>query len=82
MKASINIATYPGREDALVKMLESVRGQFDEVRVYVNQYDDFELDNYEIIKAGATRVEWGEDLTDNGKFYFIKDLYKNEYYFT
>ena len=76
MLRTANIATFPSREHVLIKMLNSIRGQFDKVRIYYNNvYDrpNFLPDWVEVVCGGDT------DLTDNGKFYFIKD---NEYYFT
>lgn len=61
MKITANIATHPPRKAALDKMLKSIEGQFDEIRIYDNGI----LPN----------------LTDNGKFYFLKDA-EREIYFT
>ena len=96
MKCSINIATYPSREECLSKMLKSVRNQFDIVRVYVNQFEDYELHLDDIIELGATDVFFGVDYTDNGKFFGLASMdfdkasfdipptfpSEHEYYFT
>jgi hypothetical protein len=57
-------------------MLDSIKGQFDKTRVYFNNISkrpDFIPDWVEVVCGGK------QDLTDNGKFFFIKD---DEYYFT
>jgi len=82
MKTSINIATFPSREECIIKMLNSVKGRFDHVRVYVNKREQFRLSDDQLKEAGATSISKGKDLTDNGKFYFLDTLKEDEYYFT
>jgi hypothetical protein len=74
MKTTANIATYPKRFPLLLNMLESIRGQFDEVRIYLNEYKEVP----EELKEYTTHI--GKNLTDNGKFFWSTN--KNEYYFT
>ena len=75
MKTTANIATYPARFPTLLKMLKSIEGQFDEVRIYLNEYKKIpdELKSY--------TCKLGENLTDNGKFWWA-DKVGHEYYFT
>jgi hypothetical protein len=75
MKKTANIATMPSRVNELKKTLESIRGQFDEVRIYLNEFDKVPtfLNEY----TTAT----GDNLTDNGKFYFLQEA-GDEYYFS
>lgn len=74
MRVTANIATQPHRFWNLLTTLESIRGQFDEVRIYLNGYDSVpdELIEY------TTYI--GKDLTDNGKMFWSGN--PNEYYFT
>lgn len=73
-KTTANIATQPSRFKSLLCTLESIEGQFDEIRIYLNCYTEVpeELTKY------TTHI--GKDLTDNGKFFWSGN--KNEYYFT
>lgn len=75
MKLTANLATRPKRYNELRKMLRSIDGQFDEVRIYLNETNEVPkwLDNYTVVT--------GDNLTDNGKLYFLQ-FAKNEYYFT
>jgi GR25 family glycosyltransferase involved in LPS biosynthesis len=74
LKVTANIATQPSRWSFLLKMLESIDGQFDEIRIYLNnfKYVPSELRKY------TTHI--GDDLTDNGKFFWSNN--DDEYYFT
>lgn len=76
MKATANIATYPLRLDSLCNTLDSIEGQFDEVRVVLNEYT--EVPN-KLLKYDAEFIIPKRDLKDNGKFY---SLQRDEYYFT
>ncbi len=60
-KVTANIATQPHRFERLLSMLNSIDGQFDEIRLYLNNfsYVPDELKKY------TTYI--GDDLTDNGK---------------
>lgn len=74
LKVTANIATQPHRFQKLLKMLKSIEGQFDEIRIYLNNFSSVppELKDY------TTHI--GKDLTDNGKFFWSHN--SNEYYFT
>ncbi len=74
LKITANIATQPSRFESLLSTLQSIDGQFDEIRIYLNNYKSVppELEKY------TTYI--GTDLTDNGKFFWSSN--KNEYYFT
>ena len=73
-KVTANIATQPKRFESLLETLESIDGQFDEIRLYLNNfsYVPDELKKY------TTYI--GDDLTDNGKFFWSNN--EDEYYFT
>jgi hypothetical protein len=75
MLTSINIATYPARFESLLKTLDTLKGQSDIIRIYLNEYTDVpkELSQYYCVL--------GENLTDNGKFFWL-DKVDKEYYFT
>jgi len=81
MKRTANIATFPPRRVQLLKMLESIKGQFDEVRVYFNNVSDRPKWIPEWVDVYCGEDNNG-DLTDNGKFYFLEEGLKDEYYFT
>jgi len=76
MKRTINIATMPERVNHLRLTLESLEGQFDEIRIYLNGFKTVPtwLQKYTIAQ--------GDDLTDNGKFYFLQFVEEPEYYFS
>lgn len=64
MFVTANMATYSGRKTVVRKAIDSIRGQVDVVRVYVNDYTPPKYhDNVEYYS--------GKDLTDRGKFYAI-----------
>ena len=73
-RVTANIATQPYRFSSLMKTLESIRDQFDEVRICLNGFRSvpIELDGY--------TTYLGDDLTDNGKFFWSGC--ESEYYFT
>lgn len=73
MKITANIATRPQRYNELKKMLNSIKGQFDEVRIYLNETNEVPewLHEYTVVT--------GENLTDNGKFYFLQFVGKEIY---
>ena len=77
MKKTCNIATMPSRIDQLRLTLDSLRPQFDEIRIYLNEFTYVPS----FVKE-FTYFQGGENLTDNGKFYGLKDLKEDEYYFT
>lgn len=84
MKVTANIATYPPRKESLKKMLKSIEGQFDEVRVFMNGYTEKEMQEFSDAHniTGIINVK-GIDRADNGKFCSL-DLRVDEpeYYFT
>lgn len=64
MFVTANMATYSGRKGVVGKAIDSIKGQVDLVRVYVNDYKPpQDHDNVAYYS--------GEDLTDRGKFYGI-----------
>lgn len=75
MKVSINIATYPARFESLLKTLDTLKGQADIIRIYLNEYTEIpkELSQYYCVM--------GENLTDNGKFFWLNNATR-EYYFS
>jgi len=73
MTISANIATQKSRRKILPKMLDSIRGQFDVIRVYANDYEP-DLEGVE--------VRTGDDIADNGKFAFLNEAGDDEIYFT
>jgi hypothetical protein len=77
MRTTINIATMPSRIDQLGATLESLKGQADEIRLYLNGFDYVPT----FIKENTTYFK-GEDLTDNGKFFGLSFIEEDEYYFT
>lgn len=82
MKVTANIATYPPRKESLKKMLESIAGQFDEVRVWFNyQPSSLESSYYNSIGI-RVMVGFGKDLTDNGKFHALDIITEPEIYCT
>jgi len=74
MKKTANIATMPSRLDQLSETIKSLEPQFDEIRIYLNEFKEIPkwLKNYTI----AT----GDNLTDNGKFYFLQFTQKELYF--
>jgi hypothetical protein len=73
MKITVNIASQPKRLETLKETIDCLNKQTvkpDAIRVWWNGNDLPELDCY---------VENGKDLTDNGKFAFLRS---DEYYFT
>lgn len=79
MKVTANIATYPPRLNSLRNTYESIYDQFDFIRIYFNEYDQFphlEDPDKKLIRIG------GPNLTDNGKFVGLQHLTGPEYYFT
>ncbi|KQY49820.1 glycosyltransferase family A protein [Lysobacter sp. Root494] len=65
------LATYPPREEKLRAVVAALLPQVDQIQVYLNNYTavpDF------LRHSRITTVLGKEDLRDNGKFYFPKDL--------
>lgn len=73
-RVTANIATHPQRFNKLLITLKSIEGQFDEVRIYLNNFTSVpdELAGY------STYL--GPDITDNAKFVWCSE--PGEYYFT
>jgi len=79
MITSINIATQPSRVEQLKKTVASLYDQVDIIRIYLNGFKKIpKLPNPD----NKITYTQGEDLTDNGKFYFLKEQAKDEYYLT
>jgi len=78
MLTSINIATFPSRENELKVMLKSIENQFDIVRLYFNNISERPsfIPDWVDVYCGN---KCNGDLTDNGKFFFVDE---DEYYFT
>ncbi len=83
MKVTGNLATYPPRKESLKRMLKSIEGQFDEVRICFNGYYESErkiwtdCENEKHLYPGI-----GVDRADNGKFYGLNYIEEPEIYFT
>lgn len=76
MKTTANIATHKGRELTLPRMIASIYDQVDEIRVYCNDFMEFQVNDPD----GKIIVMFGiKDYTDNAKFYFLSD--RPEFYF-
>lgn len=77
MITSANIATMPSRQNILPKMIASIYGQFDIIRICANGFSPKLNDpNKKIFIVTPDR-----DLKDNGKFMFLPSS-SNEVYFT
>jgi len=74
MRTTINIATMPSRIDQLGATLESLKGQADEIRIYLNGFD------YVPTFIKKHTYFQGDDLTDNGKFYGLSIIEQDEIY--
>jgi hypothetical protein len=78
--ANYAIHDAPGRLEALRKSVESIINQVDVVRIYWNAFSPDRIPEWFVYQQNI--VNWyGEDYTDNGKF-FAMYLIENEYYFT
>lgn len=79
MKTTANVATYPPRLASIKKMIESIYPQFDEIRIYWNEYDE----PYPLHDPDEKIINHiGENLTDNGKFFSLDHITDPEYFFT
>lgn len=74
---SANIATYPARAKSLRKMLDSIHGQFDVVRICLNGYDAIpdDLKHYKCVIPET-------DMQDCAKFMWFNERGLDEVYFT
>lgn len=79
MKKTANLATYPPRLDSLRRVISSIYDQFDEIRIYFNEYEKFPIIDDADDKIINCR---GKNLTDNGKFFALDFIKDNEFYFT
>lgn len=70
----------PGRESQLAKTIESIRDQFDVVRVWCNGMEEIpgSLMGWSNVHASTGP----DNLTDNGKFDSLDSIDSPEYYFT
>ncbi len=93
MIISANIATYPPRMHSLKQMIASIYDQVDVIRICFNEMTIEDVPDYILQLAshtydgnheGKIRMIFPNDnLTDNGKFYDLDNVYGNhEYYFT
>jgi len=86
MRITANIATYKPRLDSgsLYKMLDSIYGQFDMIRIYFNDCEP-DLDKLALHIKSHQKIDilGNMNLTDNGKFFALDEIIKTpEYYFT
>lgn len=79
MKTTANISTHRSRFGHLEVMLETIFFQFDEINIYLNNC--VEAPSF-LRKYRNLNFKLGDDLTDNGKFYFLSELKEDCYYFT
>lgn len=85
MIITANIATYPARAESLKRMLKSIEGQFDEVRICYNESTQGNESIFAWNYCKDSRMMTYEpdiNLTDNGKFYALDVIKEPEYYFT
>lgn len=77
---SVNMATYPAREEGFLKVMENLLtfDFIDHIRVYLNEYPRVPP---HFSKNKRITYTTGPDLKDNGKFYWAAEK-SNEYYFT
>lgn len=80
MKTTANIATQPGRVEQLARMIWSIKDQFDQINVYLNDFG--KLGTPGCLRREKINVVHGSDIADNGKFYFLKYAKTGEFYFT
>lgn len=77
-----NIATYWSREECLKRMLVSIEGQFDKIRICLNGYQVVPqwLQSYADTHSIFIQIP-SEDLADNGKFLWLDgDGLEEDYY--
>ncbi|RNF84357.1 FkbM family methyltransferase [Montanilutibacter psychrotolerans] len=68
---SVCLASFPPRRSALRAAIDSLIDQVDRIFVYLNEYDEVP----QFLKHPRITVKiGGEDLRDNGKFYFGPEL--------
>jgi hypothetical protein len=84
MLVTANIATYPKRLPLLLNMLKTIDGQFDVIRICLNEYERIpdELRYFKQVGKSSMYLRVQEhDLKDNGKYVFL-DTMQREQYFT
>ena len=84
MKKTANFATYPPREKALIKAVESIIDQVDEVRIHFNEYTLQQIPLH-FLNMEKVFCCVGDNLTDNGKFAPLSNFEfdtSKEYYFS
>lgn len=84
LKKTANISTRLERLGFLYKTLNSIKGQFDEVRIYVNKSSDdnitLEIEEQLNELSKNYTVIIGDDIGHDGRFYWASNI--GEYYFT
>ena len=78
MRVSINMATFPARENTLKRVVDSVINQCDILRIYLNEFEY--IPEY-LINEKIELAFQMPNIKDTGKFYWA-NTYKHEYYFT
>lgn len=81
-KITANIATMPSRINILPKMIASIYDQVDEIRIYFNEMSKVPLAQLQKLERPKIKIYTGDNLTDNGKFFFLHRKECPEYYFT
>lgn len=72
----------PSRINVLPKMIDSIYSQVDEIRIYFNEIEQVDYAFIAKLKRDKIKIAHGNNLTDNGKFYFIPKSYEpDEFYF-
>ena len=89
MKVSVNIATYKPRIEngSLERAIDSLIGQVDEVRVYVNELNYLPSNSINKLliltcQEKVLTINGRDNLTDNGKFFFLDAITEPEIYLT
>jgi FkbM family methyltransferase len=68
---SVCLASFPPRQGALRQVVASLIDQVDRIYIYLNQYEDVPS----FLKHPRITVKiGGEDLRDNGKFFFVPEV--------
>jgi FkbM family methyltransferase len=68
---SVCLASFPPRKAALRQVVASLIDQVDRIYIYLNQYDEVPS----FLKHPRITVKTGgEDLRDNGKFFYVPEL--------
>ena len=79
-KIVATMATFPGREESLMAVIQSILPQVDELRIYANNYKKAPVNfKHRKLKWLFSRYHAG-DIGDAGKFYATEDI--DGYHFT